>query len=150
MTKSQTYEAATVLPACRAALATLRKTERPGEGERLRKRSVLAALRPEITAMLQDGYTVRQVAAALAATGNLQVRPKTITEVCGDPKQPPVQRRATAQRTRKRKGAPDTATAPAAPHEPDAAATTPAATTPATGSGADRSTFAVKPDTDDL
>ena len=55
MTKTRTYEAATVLPACRAALTTLRKTEQPGAGERLGKRGVLEALQPEITAMLRDG-----------------------------------------------------------------------------------------------
>lgn len=154
MTKSRTYEAATVLPACRAALVKLRETERPGEGERLRKRNVLEALRPEITAMLRDGYAVRQIAAALAASGNLQVRPKTVTEVCGGSAQPPAQGRS---RARKRKPAPGTAVdnetpAPPPPRggEPDAAATTPSTTTPATGTVTDRSTFAIKPDTNDL
>ncbi len=160
MTKTRTYEAATVLPACRAALTTLRKTEQPGAGERLGKRGVLEALQPEITAMLRDGYTVRQIAAALAATGNLQVRPKTITEVCGGPEQSPAQGRAATPRTRKRKAPPDTAaggraetdtaTAPTASHEPDPSASTPAATTPATGTVTDRSTFVIKPDTDNL
>ena len=154
MAKSQTYDAATVLPMCRTALATLRETEQPGEGARLQKRGVLNALRPEITAMLRDGYTVCQIAAALAAAGDLRVRPKTITEVCGGPEQ--ARSRVPRSRVRKRKPAQgraaDTETPAPTPRggEPEAAATTPAATTPATGSGADRSTFAVKPDTDDL
>jgi hypothetical protein len=153
MTKSQTYDAGTVLPACRAALTKLRETERPGEGERLRKRNVLEALRPEITAMLRDGYSVRQIAAALAASGNLQVRPKTITEVCGGSAQPPAQGRS---RARKRKPAPGTAAdneTPAPPPrggEPEAAATTPSATTPATGTVTDRSTFPIIPDNENL
>ena len=183
MTKSRTYDAATVLPACRAALTKLRETERPGEGERLRKCGVLEALRPEIMKMIQAGYTVRQVAAALAASGDLHVRPKTITEVCGGSAQPAAQGRAATQQTRKRKAAPDTAaadrealvlpprgrktgeygppddpspaetsaaTTPAAPHEPDAVATTPSTTTPVTGTVTDRSTFSIRPDTNDL
>ena len=183
MTKSQTYDAATVLPACRAALTKLRETERPGEGERLGKRSVLEALRPEIMKMIQAGYTVRQIAAALAAAGRLQVRPKTITEVCGGTEQSPAQGCAATPRTRKRKappgnaaadrealvlpprgrktgeyGPPDdpspaetsAATTPAAPHEPDAVATTPSTTTPVTGTVTDRSTFSIRPDTNDL
>ena len=162
MAKSQTYEAATALPACRAALTTLRKTERPGEGVRLGKRGVLEALRPEITDMLRAGYTVRQIAAALAASGDLHVRPKTITEVCGGPEQSPAQGRATATRIRKRKAPPDTAASDnetpvpsprggeTALHEPAPSASTPSATTPATGVVTDRSTFAIKPDTDNL
>ena len=183
MTKSQTYDAGTVLPACRAVLTKLRETERPGEGERLRKRNVLEALRPEITAMFRDGYTVRQVAAALGAAGTLLVRPKTITEVCGGPEQPPAQGRLATPRTRKRKAPPDTAAGdnatpvpsprgretgeygppddpgraetgtaapPTAPHEPNLAVTTPSATTPVTGTITDRSTFSIRPDTDNL
>ena len=107
--------------------------------------------------MLRAGYTVRQIAAALAASGDLHVRPKTITEVCGGPEQSPAQGRATATRIRKRKAPPDTAAGdnetPAPPPrggEPEAAATTPSATTPATGVVTDRSTFAIKPDTDNL
>ena len=183
MTKSRTYDAATVLPACRAALTKLRETERPGEGERLRKCGVLEALRPEIMKMIQAGYTVRQIATALAAAGNLQVRPKTITEVCGGPEQSPAQGRAATPRTRKRKTGPaaaagdnkppvssphdgefgvherpddpgqaeaGAATALCTPHKPDPVASTPSATTVATGAVADRSTFSIRPDTNNL
>lgn len=81
--KANTYEVTTTLESARNAFANLRKTQRPGENSgRAKKTDVLNVLRPEVHALMAEGYTARQIADALK-NDVFNILPKTITQMFG-------------------------------------------------------------------
>ena len=75
------YEIAEYVMKTRAALNRLREAQRPGEqGGAGTKTDVLRAVREELSGLLNDGYTVQQIAEALR-NDVFGVLPKTITTI---------------------------------------------------------------------
>ena len=73
------YEMAEYVMKTRAALKRLRETQRPGEqGGAGTKTDVLRAVREELSELLNEGYTVQQIAEALR-NDVFGILPKTIT-----------------------------------------------------------------------
>ena len=79
MSAMKRYEMAEYVMKTRAALKRLREKQRPGEqGGAGTKTDVLRAVREELSELLNEGYTVRQIAEALR-NDVFGILPKTIT-----------------------------------------------------------------------
>ena len=75
------YEIAEYVMKTRAALNRLREAQRPGEqGGAGTKTEVLRAVREDLNGLLNDGYTVQQIAEALR-DDVFGILPKTITTI---------------------------------------------------------------------
>lgn len=77
----QLFDVAEYAEKARAALAKLEKTQQPGErAGKGGKNDVLHAVRSEVKAMLDKGYTTQQIAEAFKSDV-FGILPKTITQV---------------------------------------------------------------------
>jgi hypothetical protein len=128
--KKQLIEIVTVGGQAREALEALRKDAKPGEVVFGGKNDLLRFVRPEIVALLADGYTVRQIVETLE-TINIKVPPKLITQVANE-SSPPKPRVRPAKKSAPRKRPIQSLKAPASPSAPGA---TPAAAATASNAG---------------
>jgi hypothetical protein len=81
MSAMKRYEIAEYVMKTRAALNRLREAQRPGEqGGAGTKTDVLRAVREDLNGLLNDGYTVQQIAEALR-NDVFGILPKTITTI---------------------------------------------------------------------
>ncbi len=97
------YEIVEYVMKTRAALARLREAQRPGEqGGAGTKTDVLRAVREELNGLLNDGYTVQQIAEALR-NDVFGILPKTITTIVRESGTSSARKRDAAKSSAKRR-----------------------------------------------
>lgn len=142
------YEIAEYVMKTREALARLRETQRPGEqGGAGTKTDVLRAVRDELGGLLNDGYTVQQIAEALRGDV-FGILPKTITQIVRESSKACVPKRAATKAGTKRRTSKATETGAGKRADGDTSPSTQQKQTspqlPVPG------TFAIQNDSDDL
>ncbi len=96
------YEIAEYVMKTRAALARLREEQRPGEQSGSgTKTDVLRAVREELSELLNEGYTVQQIAEALR-NDVFGILPKTITLIVRESGQVSTRKHATKSGAKRR------------------------------------------------